>query len=138
MAIQEYGLPNPELIDGLTRRGARVTSVPIYKWALPEDLVPLESAVTAIAEGRFDVVILTAGIQLAHLLQVAARMGREAEVRRSMQQMVLASIGPMTSEELRRQGLTIDLEATNAKMGVLVKEAAEQCGELLAAKRGGR
>jgi uroporphyrinogen-III synthase len=135
MAVQEYGLPNPQLIEGLEARGARVTSVPIYKWALPEDVAPLEGAVTAIIEGRLDVAILTSGVQLAHLLQVAASMGRADETRKGLERMVLASIGPMTSEELRRQGLPIDMESTNAKMGVLVKEAAERCGGLLAAKR---
>jgi uroporphyrinogen-III synthase len=138
VALQEYGLPNPELIEGLEARGARLTSVPIYKWALPEDIAPLETAVTAIVDGRVDAVILTAGVQLAHLLQVATAMGRADETRKGLERMVLASIGPMTSEELRRQGLPIDMESTNAKMGVLVKEAAERCGELLAAKRSGR
>jgi uroporphyrinogen-III synthase len=138
LAVQEYGLPNPELIEGLEARGARVSSVPIYRWALPEDVAPLESAVTAIIEGGLDAVILTAGVQLAHLLQVATAMGRADETRQGLERMLLASIGPMTSEELRRQGLPIDMESTSAKMGVLVKEAAERCGALLAAKRGGR
>ncbi|MGC1720085.1 MAG: uroporphyrinogen-III synthase, partial [Isosphaeraceae bacterium] len=37
VAVQEYGKPNPELIEGLQRRGALVTRVPVYRWALPED-----------------------------------------------------------------------------------------------------
>jgi uroporphyrinogen-III synthase len=40
--------------------------------------------------------------------------------------MVVASIGPTTSDELRRRGVPPDLEASRPKMGVLVTEAAAQ------------
>src|SRR5450631_610071 len=33
VAVQEYGRPGQELIDGLRARGADVTSVPVYQWA---------------------------------------------------------------------------------------------------------
>ena len=78
-------------------------------------------------DDEIDVVILTAGIQLVHLLRVAAEMGLDAAVRESLERVVVASIGPMTSEELRRQGLPIDFEPSHPKMGFLVKEVAEQC-----------
>ena len=128
MAVQEYGLANPDLVEGLAARGAQVVSVPIYRWSMPEDVAPLQSAVQAIVRDEIDIVILTAGIQLVHLLRVAAEMGPEADVRRGLERAVVASIGPMTSDELRRQGLPIDFEPSHPKMGFLVKEAAEQCG----------
>ena len=52
VAVQEYGKPNPELIEGLERRGAAVTRVPVYRWALPEDTGPLRRAIAEIAAGR--------------------------------------------------------------------------------------
>jgi uroporphyrinogen-III synthase len=45
VAVQEYGAPNPELLAGLAERGAQVTQVPVYEWALPEDTQPLRDAV---------------------------------------------------------------------------------------------
>ena len=135
VAVQEYGLSNPDLVQGLTARGADVVTVPIYRWSMPEDVAPLRNAVQAIVRNEIDVVILTAGIQLVHLLRVAGEMGLEADVRESLERVVVASIGPMTSEELRRQGLPIDFEPSHPKMGFLVKEVAEQCGPLLRAKR---
>jgi uroporphyrinogen-III synthase len=134
LAVQEYGVPNRDLARELKARGAVVTSVPIYQWLLPEDIAPLRGAVDAIARGELDAVLLTSSIQMVHLLQVAADMGCEADVRSGLQRMIIASIGPMTSDELRRQGLEVDLEPTMPKMGVLVKEAAERCGHLLRAK----
>jgi uroporphyrinogen-III synthase len=41
IAVQEYGVANPELLAGLEKRGARVTRVPVYHWARPEDVAPL-------------------------------------------------------------------------------------------------
>src|SRR6476620_3595680 len=37
VAVQEYGVTNPELSAGLADRGAIVSLVNIYQWALPED-----------------------------------------------------------------------------------------------------
>jgi uroporphyrinogen-III synthase len=135
VAVQEYGLSNPDLVQGLTDRGADVVTVPIYRWSMPDDVGPLRRAVHALIRDEIDVVILTAGIQLVHLLRAAAEMGLNDAVRESLERVVVASIGPMTSEELRRQGLPIDFEPSHPKMGFLVKEVAEQCGALLRAKR---
>jgi uroporphyrinogen-III synthase len=134
VAVQEYGVSNPDLLQGLRDRGARVTSVPVYRWALPEDLEPLKAAVAAMVRGEVDVAIFTTATQVAHLLQVAAMSGQEDAVRAALNRMVVASIGPTTSEELRRQRLTVDLEASHPKMGFLVREAAERSAELLRAK----
>lgn len=135
VAVQEYGVANPELLKGLRERGAVVTQVPVYEWSLPDDVEPLKGAVTAITRGEVDVLILTSGIQLAHLWQIATEMHAEDDLRRAMSSVVIASIGPTTSEEVERRGLRSDLEASHPKMGLLVREAAEQSGDLLRAKR---
>src|SRR5215472_16105018 len=135
IALQEYGVSNPELIAGLAERGAIVTRVPVYQWALPENLAPLHSAIQELAAGRIDAVLFTTGIQAAHLFQVAAEMKLEDAMRRGFGRMIVASIGPTTSEELQRHGIRPDLEPSHPKMGVLVKEAAEQAARLLAKKR---
>lgn len=135
LALQEYGSENPDLVDALSRRGADVTTVPIYKWSMPEDVAPLRRAVWSIIRGEIEVVVLTASVQLVHLLRTAAEMGVEGAVRKGLERMLIASVGPMTSEELSRHGLPIDLEPTHPKMGFLVKELAEQCEELLRPKQ---
>jgi uroporphyrinogen-III synthase len=135
IAVQEYGVSNTELLEEFRRRGALVTRVPVYRWALPEDVEPLKRAVTAISRGEVDVVIFTTSVQLVHLWQIVGEMRLETDVRRGLARSVIASIGPTTSEELRRHGLAADLEASHPKMGFLVREAAEQSGNLLRAKR---
>ena len=79
--------------------------------------------------GDIDVVLFTTATQVVHLLQVAATMGKEAEVRQALGRVTAASIGPTTSEELREQGIRIDFEPSHPKMGFLVREAAERVGQ---------
>jgi uroporphyrinogen-III synthase len=136
--VQEYGVANAELTDALAVRGASVTRVPVYRWALPEDIEPLEQAVIAICDGSVDVLVLTSGVQLAHLCQVAAMMNREPDLHRGLATTLIASIGPTTSEEIRRHDLQPDIEPSHPKLGFLVKEVAEKAVDLLAVKRSRR
>jgi uroporphyrinogen-III synthase len=135
VALQEYGVSNPELIAGLTERGAVVTRVPVYQWALPENTSPLECAIQEIAAGSIDVIVFTTGVQAAHLFQIAAKMNLQELMRQGLRRAIVASIGPTTSEELQRHGIRPDLEPSHPKMGFLVKETAEQAASLLAKKR---
>jgi uroporphyrinogen-III synthase len=135
VAVQEYGVSNPDLLEGLAARGAAVTAVSIYQWALPEDVGPLRAAVDAVIAGHVDVVLLTSGVQLAHLFQVAGDAGRSDALGLALARTVIASIGPTTSEEVRRRGLEPDLEASHPKMGTLVTEAAAHAATILDAKR---
>jgi uroporphyrinogen-III synthase len=135
VAVQEYGVANTEFLDGLRTLGAVVTQVPVYQWALPDDLEPLKAAVSAVADGGIDVVLLTTQVQLAHLIEVADTMGLTDRLLSGLSHAIVASIGPTTSEELRRRGVAVDLEASHPKMGVLVTEAAARAADLAAAKR---
>ncbi len=135
VAVQEYGTSNPELLAGLTERGAQVTRVPVYQWALPEDTGPLRAAVETIARGEADIVVFTTSIQIVHLLQIAREMDLEDGVRRGLARIVVGSIGPVTSEELREHGISPDFEPVHPKMGFLLNEAGLRGRKLLEEKR---
>lgn len=135
IAVQEYGASNPELLAGLAERGASVTRVPIYEWALPDDTGPLRSAVAAIVRGEVDVALFTTSVQVIHLLRIAQELDSEEALLRSFARIVVASIGPVTSEALREHGLPVDFEPEHPRMGFLVNEAAGRSRELLDRKR---
>ena len=137
VAVQEYGARNPDLLGGLRARGAQVTSAPVYRWALPDDVEPLRRAVRSVAAGDVEVAIFTTATQVVHLLQVAGELALRDPVLDGLATMAVASIGPTTSDELREHGITIDIEASHPKMGFLVREAAEQAGGVLHRKRPG-
>jgi uroporphyrinogen-III synthase len=136
VAVQEYGATNPELLAGLQERGAIVTRVPVYEWALPADTAPLRESVQAIVNGRIDMALFTTSVQVQHLLRIAADMQMQEPVRRAFERIVVGSIGPITSEALRQNGFPVDFEPEHPKMGFLVAEAARRARDLLERKRG--
>jgi uroporphyrinogen-III synthase len=137
VAVQEYGAPNSELLAGLTERGAKVTPVPVYEWGLPEDTAPLRQAAAALAGGEVDVALFTTSVQIVHLLKIAGEMNLQEGVRQAFARILVGSIGPVTSEELRAHGIAADFEPSHPKMGILVNEVAQRSAELLSRKRNG-
>lgn len=135
VALQEYGASNPELISALSERCLSVTKVPVYQWALPEDLQPLRECVIGITTGFVDVVLFMTAVQVIHLFQVAEQIGMAEELRTGLASMVVISIGPTTTEELTHYGVIPDFEPSCPKMGFIVNEAAQYSGKLLKSKR---
>lgn len=135
VALQEYGVTNPELTAGLEERGAILTTVNVYQWALPEDLSPLQKAVESIIRGEIHVLLVASSVQIRHLFQVAEDLDKQVALHEALADVVITSIGPLTSEELRGRGLNVDIECTRPKMGFLVQEAAEKSAEILRRKR---
>jgi uroporphyrinogen-III synthase len=133
VAVQEYGTPVPPLVAGLTERGFRVLSVPVYRWALPDDVAPLRSGAAAIVRGGADVAVFTNSAQVEHLFRVA---DDAAALRASFARVLVASVGPVCSEALDAHGIPADLEASPPKMGPLVALAAARARAVLAVKRG--
>jgi uroporphyrinogen-III synthase len=134
IAIQEYGRPSTELIEGLQARGAAVTAVPVYQWDLPEDTGPLREAVRRLADTQFDVAIFTTSVQVTHLFRIAGESGQTDAVRSALLRMMIASVGPTTSETLADWGIPPDMEPSHPKMGFLVNEAAAKAAGILKSK----
>ena len=135
VAVQEYGLSNPELLEALRQRGAEVFPVPIYRWALPENTGPLKQILGKIIAGGIPVMLITNAAQIDHVMQLLEQEGTVEQFKDVCKKMVVASIGPTASERLRHYNLPIDLEPSHPKMGVLVKETSEQVHVLLHKKQ---
>jgi uroporphyrinogen-III synthase len=135
IAVQEYGVPNRELVAGLESRGAKVASIPIYRWALPEDLEPLRASMRKILDGGVDVALFTNGAQVDHLFRIAIEEKSEEQLRNALKKIALGSVGPVCTEVLVRFGLTPDLEPGHPKMGSLIAEIAASAKTILATKR---
>ncbi len=134
VAVQEYGASNHDLLEALKQRGAEVFQVPIYRWALPEDLGPLRQALDEVIVEKVPVLLITNAAQVDHVMQVLGKDGNVEPFRAALKKMVVASIGPTASERLRHHEWPIDFEPSHPKMGVLVKETSEQVHSLLRSK----
>lgn len=135
VAVQEYGITNHELMDGLRGRGARVLRVPVYRWALPEDTAPLRAAIQKILNSQADIALFTNATQVDHLFGLAAEEKKAESLRHAFGRVLVASVGPVCTEALRHFGLSADLEPAHSKMGHLVAALARRGRALLAAKR---
>lgn len=134
VAVQEYGMSNPDFLEALKQRGAEVFPVPIYRWALPEDTGPLKRVLDEIIAGNVRVMLVTNAAQADHVMQLLEQAGLTVQFKEACRKMIVGSIGPTASERLRHYDLPIDFEPSRPKMGVLVKKTAEQAYHLLQAK----
>ncbi|MGZ8375069.1 MAG: uroporphyrinogen-III synthase [Nitrospira sp.] len=135
VVLQEYGVSNPDLLNALEQRGAEVFRVPIYKWALPENLGPIRHVLNESMAGRVHVILITNAAQVDHVMQVLEQDGKVEPFRAALTKLVVASIGPTASERLRHHHWPIDFEPSHPKMGILIKEVSEQASKVLHQKR---
>jgi uroporphyrinogen-III synthase len=135
VAVQEYGVTNLELLAGLEARGAKVLRVPVYRWALPEDIGPLQAAIREIVQAKADVVIFTSANQVENVFKVAHHDGVDTDLPKALARVLVVSIGPVCSTALARFGLKPDFEPTHPKMGFMVGELAASAQKLLSTKR---
>lgn len=135
VAVQEYGVSNPELLEGLKQRGAQVLPVPVYRWTMPDDLTPLQQLLDQILLKKISVLLITNAVQVDHLMKVVEDRSMNNQLKSVLAHMIVASIGQLASERLRQHGFPVDLEPSHPKMGILVKEASQQAHIILETKR---
>jgi uroporphyrinogen-III synthase len=135
VVVLEYGVTNEELITELERRGADVLRVALYRWALPEDPRPLREAVSRLATTGVDFALFTSRRQVEHVISTASELGLASALVERARLMIVASIGPVCSDALRRNGLPVDIEPEHPKMGHLVVAVARRGPGLLKTKR---
>lgn len=135
VGVQEYGTTNEVLIAGLKQRGADVRRVPVYRWALPDDVEPLKHALRCLLHGDAAVAFFTSGAQVDHIVEMLQATNELEAFRRVLENTMVASIGPITSQRLTHHHFPVDFEPSHSKMGILVKEASERVGEILNRKQ---
>ncbi|MDD3472512.1 MAG: uroporphyrinogen-III C-methyltransferase [Syntrophaceae bacterium] len=92
---------------GLKDMGANVNIVNVYRTGLPDDL-DVDHIRQLLRNGEIDIVTFTSSSTVSHFVKV---IGRE-EVQDMLKEVVLASIGPVTSQTIRDFGLVPTLEAS--------------------------
>jgi uroporphyrinogen-III synthase len=134
--VQEYGTLNLELATGLRARGAQVSAVKVYRWALPENTRDLRLAIESIARLRVDAVIFTSAHQVDNAFEYAELLGLSGPLRDALQRaVVVASIGPVTSDALARHGVQADLSPDQPKLGAVVHALVQDAVKLQLRKR---
>ncbi len=120
VAVQRYGAPNPELDQALKARGAQVIDIPLYRWSLPQDTKPLVALMDALDRREIDAITVTNAAQVHNLFALAEQLGRADALKANLNQVLVASIGPVSSDALKKFGVAVGLEPRPPKLGPLV------------------
>ena len=131
VAVQEYGEPNEKLNDGLRERNAELLRVPIYRWALPDDTAPLKKGIHAVLQGEIDIAVFTSKTQTRHVMKMAEREDVADRFREALNEIMIASIGPVCSSGLENLGIDVDFEPSRSKLGIFIRELAEHASTTL-------
>jgi uroporphyrinogen-III synthase len=128
IAVLHYGERNTALVETLAAGGASLQELCLYQWQLPEDPAPLRRLIDRIINREFTAIAFTSQIQARHLFQLAAEAGREAELKTSLNEQIVVSIGPTCSAVLRSLGVEPRVEPAHPKMGPMVLALADYLG----------
>ena len=126
VAFQLHGDDRQDLTALLSAAGATVSELPVYRWTLPEDAQPAVSLIERCCEGTVDVVTFTAGPAVRNLFQIAAAVGREADLLAAFESRVLAAcIGPVCAAVATDCGIATSLVPEHWRLGSMVRVVSE-------------
>ena len=101
IAVQLHGEPLPDVVEALTAAGAEVVPVPVYRWAPPFDVGPLDRLTDQVLAGGVDVVAFTSAPAAASVLRRAGARGVRDPLLRRLRGPVLAlCVGSVTAAPL--------------------------------------
>lgn len=126
VAVQEYGMVNPEPSSALRAAGADVLEVPVYRWRAPEDRGPVLRLVEAVCDGRVDAITFTSAPAVHNLFAIAREHGADAGLRDACNRgVVVACVGPVCAEGARAEGVSAPLAPSVGRLGLLVRALSD-------------
>ena len=78
--------------------------------------------------GEIDAVAVTNAAQIYNLFALAERLGQTVALRTGLNRTVVASIGPVASEALKKFGVSVALEASPPKLGPFMSALEKALG----------
>jgi len=126
IAVQLHGEPLPDVVQTLRLAGAEVIEVPVYRWMLPADTVPLRRLIQSVSVAGLDAVAFTSAPAAASFLHAADEQGSGDAVRTALRQSVVAAcVGPVTAGPFQKDGIPV-IQPGRSRLGALVREIVEQ------------
>lgn len=111
-----------EIARQLEARGAVPLVRPLTEFADPEDLGPLDGAITA--PGQFDWLIFTSAEAVRAVARRSAKLGHRLE--QAWSSLLVAAVGPVTAEEVKRHKLGVNFVAQTHNGVALAQELGER------------
>lgn len=121
IAVQRHGEPLPDVVDALELAGAEVLTVPVYRWAPPADLGPLDRLLDAVLAGAVDMLAFTSAPAAAGLLARAGERGVRDRLLDALRGPVLAlCVGPVTAAPLEELDVPT-VQPQRSRLGAMVR-----------------
>ncbi len=122
IAVQLHGEPLPDVVEALTVAGADVIEVPVYRWAPPVDIAPLDRLTDAVLAGGIDVLAFTSAPACAGLLARASERGVHDDLVAAMRGPVLSlCVGPVTAAPLEMLDIPT-VQPERSRLGAMVRK----------------
>lgn len=126
VAVQLDGGDWSPIAGALERLGADVVAVPVYRWTLPDDLVPVRRLISAIAERKVHAVTFTARPQVKNLCALASADGLlEAITDAFASDVMPVCVGPVCASAAREAGFQEPIAPTRFRLGSMVRVLAD-------------
>ncbi|HET9692434.1 MAG TPA: uroporphyrinogen-III synthase [Acidimicrobiales bacterium] len=110
----------------LRAAGADVVELPVYRATLPERIEPVAQLVERCTAGTVDAITFTAAPAVTNLFEVADRRDRRDALRRALDTMVVACIGPVCADAARAAGVSAPLVPPAWRLGSLVRQVGDE------------
>lgn len=120
--LQLHGETAPKLVNWLEEQGAEVRQVLPYRHVPPEE-AELELLLNEIVQREVDAVAFTSGPQVRFLAAYAASQGKLEQMQQAFRDGVIpASVGKVTANAMREEGIEARVVPEEEKMGALIVE----------------
>jgi uroporphyrinogen-III synthase len=121
VAVQLFEPEGHPSTAALRSLAGELVEVPVYQWALPEDVGPAEALIDAALSGDLDAVTFTAQPAVHNLFRLAA--GRAAALRAAFNGGVVAScVGPVCASAATEEGVGAPIWPDPPRLAAMVRQ----------------
>ncbi len=115
----------PELVEGLSKKGAIVHETQVYQIISPRDERHAALMKRALA-GEVDIFAFTSSMMVRNFMSLADEMGVKDEIVRIMNEKTVAAIGKPTAETLSEFGVKVKVVPERYTFGELLQECKKR------------
>jgi len=134
-AVVQLAGPEPSpLLDGLRAAGADAVGICIYRYPPDAVIGAADALVEAIVGRELDAVTFTSAPAVDGLVAASVQTGDWPAVRRRLNAMIVAAVGPVTADALARNAVAVHVQPAEPRMGPMMRELVAR----VASGRGGR
>ena len=130
IAVQLFEPEGHPSTEALRAMSAELVEVPVYQWALPDDVEPARDLVHAVVAGEVDAVTFTAQPAVHNLFRIAADVDRREQLRAALNGPVVAScVGPVCASAATEEGVEAPVWPDPPRLPAMVRQLAARLAD---------